>query len=186
MIEAFIRLDSSILLLIQDFLRNNTLTSVFIFITNLGNRGFIWTLISIVLFIFPKTRKIGCMGICALILSMVINNMVLKNLVERSRPFDTITTLVPLIHKPADFSFPSGHTASAFAAGYLFYRKLPKKIGIPILILAFSIGISRLYLGVHYPSDVIAGMLCGITISYMAEVIINALFKGMHRSERPE
>ena len=90
---------------------------------------------------------------------------------------NAIGELVPLIPKPTDFSFPSGHTACSFAAGFLLFRKLPKKYGIPVLLLAVLISFSRLYVGVHYPSDVIAGTVSGICISYLAEIAVNFLEK---------
>lgn len=85
-------------------------------------------------------------------------------------PYDCIRGLIPLITPPTDYSFPSGHTAASFAVGVLLFRKLPKRYGIPALVLAALIGFSRLYLGVHYPSDVLAGALLGTGISYAAEV----------------
>ena len=96
--------------------------------------------------------------------------MLLKHLIARSRPYDCILGLIPLITPPTDYSFPSGHTAASFAVGALLFRKLPKRYGIPALVLAALIGFSRLYLGVHYPSDVLAGALLGTGISYAAEV----------------
>ena len=103
----------------------------------------------------------------------VINNLFLKNLFARTRPYEIIHGLVPLVEKPVDFSFPSGHTAASFAAGSVMFRKLSKKFGIPILTLAVLMGFSRLYVGVHYPSDVIFAVFEGILIGYWAEAVIN-------------
>ena len=91
------------------------------------------------------------MGICSILLSLMVNNVFLKHLVARSRPFDVIAALHPLISKPTDYSFPSGHTACSFAVGFLLFRKL----------------------GVHYPRDVIAGAVSGIVIGYVAENLVN-------------
>lgn len=96
--------------------------------------------------------------------SLVINNLILKNLVARPRPYEMVAGLMPLIPRPADYSFPSGHTGSSFAAAVVLYGQLPKKWGIAALVLAVLISISRLYLGVHYPSDVLAGALIGSMI----------------------
>ena len=101
------------------------------------------------------------------------NNNIVKNIVQRPRPFVTFTDLQIIIPTPSEFSFPSGHTSSSFAAAAVFYRHLPKKLGIPSVILAGLIGFSRLYVGVHYPTDVIAGVLMGILLSYLAEFLVN-------------
>lgn len=172
MIEAIMNMDSGILMFIQEFIRNPILTPVFMFITRLGDRGMIWILLSVILLIPKKTRKIGCMGLLALLGSLVVNNIILKNLIARPRPFDVIEGLVPLISRPVDYSFPSGHTGSSFAAACVFYRNLPGRYGIPTIILAVLMGLSRLYLGVHYPSDVLFGMISGIVISYMVEKVV--------------
>lgn len=111
------------------------------------------------------------MSALALLGSLIINNLILKNLIARIRPYEIINGLVPLIEKPTDYSFPSGHTGSSFAAACILYRKLPKRFGIPALLLAMLIGFSRLYLGVHYPSDVLFGIISGVGISYVAEIV---------------
>ncbi|MCM1091055.1 MAG: phosphatase PAP2 family protein [Butyrivibrio sp.] len=169
MLGKFLELESEFMLFVQEFLRNDGLTLFFAFITGLGNSGCIWQLVSVLLMIPERTRRVGCMGICALLLSLLVNNMILKNLVARARPYDAIPALLPLIRKPGGFSFPSGHTASSFAAAGLFVRNLPRGLGVPLLLLAVLIGISRVYLGVHYPSDVIAGALSGWLISMAVE-----------------
>lgn len=181
MFEALLNLDSNILIWIQEFVRNSILNPIFIGITHLGDGGVIWIGISLLLLIPKKTRKIGIMGIVAIVLSGVINNICLKNIVARMRPFDKMDNLITLITPPVDYSFPSGHTAASFAVGWLLFRKLPKEYGIPSLILAILIGFSRLYVGVHYPSDVIMGMLSGIFISYIAEYLVCIM--GRKRSE---
>jgi len=176
MLETLTRFEGGVLLYIQDNLRSELLTPFFRLITGLGNGGFIWILISCLLLLFPKTRRIGCMSLLALLLSYLVNNRCLKILVARSRPFDTFQTLIPLIGKPRDFSFPSGHTASSFAAASVFFRKLPVWAGAPLLILAVLIGISRLYVGVHYPGDVLAGMASGWLLGMAAGKIIDFLW----------
>lgn len=122
--------------------------------------------------------RAGGMGLLSLLFSLLVNNLFLKNLVERSRPFDVIQALTPLIPRPHDFSFPSGHTASSFAAAGVFFRRLPRRLGVPALILAAFIGVSRLYVGVHYPSDVLFGMLSGLALSFAAEKMIIILSEG--------
>ncbi len=170
--ESLNALEGSFLLLIQDSVRCSVLTPFFVFVTRLGDRGFIWIVLSLLLLLSPKTRKTGCMGLLALLFSLLVNNMFLKNLVERSRPFDAIQALTPLIPRPHDFSFPSGHTASSFAAAGVFFRRLPRRLGVPAIILAALIAFSRLYVGVHYPSDVLFGMLSGLALGFAAEKMI--------------
>ena len=88
-----------------------------------------------------------------------MTNLLLKNLVARPRPFAEIEALIPLIAKPTDFSFPSGHTTASFAVALVMVRMLPKKIGVPAVAVATLVAFSRLYLGVHYPTDVLVGLL---------------------------
>ena len=165
MLDTLIQLDGNILLWIQENIRNDFLTPIMIFITSLGNAGIIWIAVALLCFCFKKTRKIGALVTFSLIGSLVINNIIIKNLVDRIRPYEVIEELNILIEKPAEFSFPSGHTASSFAAGVILFLACPKKYGIFALILAFLIGISRLYVGVHYPTDVLGGMITGTLIA---------------------
>lgn len=169
MMESLIHMDGNILLFIQENIRNPVLDPVMQVITSLGNAGIIWILLTIFLLAFRRTRKIGIMSACALVCSLLVNNILLKNLVARVRPYIAVEGLVPIVPRPSEFSFPSGHAGSSFASGSVLYRRLPKKCGIPILILAILISFSRLYVGVHYPTDVLAGMLTGIGCSYAGE-----------------
>lgn len=174
MVQQAFELEERILLFAQDHMRNAALTPVMKGITMLGDMGAVWILISIGLCLSKRWRKTGVTGMCAVGLSVMVNNVFLKHLVARARPFDVIQNLVPLITKPTDYSFPSGHTACSFAVAFLLFRKLPKKYGIPCLILATLIGFSRIYLGVHYLSDVIAGAVSGIVLSYAADYLVEA------------
>lgn len=169
--EMLLQLDGKILLWIQEYLRISVLSPVVIFITELGNGGRIWILLSLLLLVFKKTRKAGILGLAALLGSLVLNNWILKNIVGRTRPYEVVEGLRILIPKPGEFSFPSGHTASSFACAWIFFRELPKKYGIPALVLASLIGASRLYIGVHYPTDVLAGVVSGIAIACLVERI---------------
>ncbi|MDO5574770.1 MAG: phosphatase PAP2 family protein [bacterium] len=180
MIETLMNMDTSMIIWIQEHMRADWLNPVFILITTLGDGGMIWIIGSAALLISKKTRQVGIMCLVALTLSYLVNNLMLKNLVGRARPFEAISSIIPLIPRPADSSFPSGHSAASFASAWLMFRKLPKKFGIPALVLAVLIAFSRLYIGVHYPSDVIAGILSGIMLGYLAEMILN--LKGHYKS----
>ena len=173
MLDTLLNLDGGFLLFLQESVRNPILDNIMIFITSLGNGGMIWIAATIALLIPKKTRKAGIMSAAALLGSLIINNNIVKNIVQRPRPFVTFADLQIIIPTPSEFSFPSGHTSSSFAAAAVFYRHLPKKIGLPSVILAGLIGFSRLYVGVHYPTDVIAGVLMGILLSYLAEFLVN-------------
>ena len=167
---------------LQESVRNPILDNIMIFITSLGNGGMIWIAATIALLIPKKTRKAGVVSAVALLGSLIINNYIVKNIVQRPRPFVTFTDLQIIIPIPSEFSFPSGHTSSSFAAAAVFYRHLPKKLGIPSVILAGLIGFSRLYVGVHYPTDVIAGVLMGILLSYLAEFLVNLFSKKLKKA----
>lgn len=165
MTNLFLQADGNVLLWIQENLRTSILSDIMIFITHLGDCGIIWIVIAMLLMLSPKTRKVSIMTIIALFVSLLINNLLLKNSICRLRPFEVINGLIPLIQAPTDFSFPSGHSASSFAVAGILLARTNKHIGIPAWILAFLIAFSRLYIGVHYPTDVIAGMLIGIFIA---------------------
>lgn len=158
--------DMAILDLIQSDIRTGFMDAIMPFITQLGDAGLIWIILSIGLIIPKKTRKIGFVMIIALILNGIICNIIIKPMLARIRPFDVNTAIKLLINKPRDFSFPSGHTSASFtAASVLFFRK--SKLFVPSLVLAFLISFSRLYLYVHYPSDVLAGLVLGVLCGYI-------------------
>ncbi len=139
-------------------------------ITHLGDGGVFWILVTLALLIIPKTRKIGIMAAISLIMEVLINNVTLKPLVARIRPYDIRTDITLLISKPTDWSFPSGHSGASFAvASAMCFGK--SKWGIPAVILALIISFSRLYLYVHYPTDVLAGIALGILTGWLARLI---------------
>ncbi len=175
--EALLNLDGNILIWIQEFLRNPVFDPVMKGITALGNAGIFWIIATVILLIPKKTRRVGLMSAFALLGSLLINNILLKNLVARTRPYYVVEGLIPIVKKPSEFSFPSGHAGSSFASAWVFYRNLPKKYGVWLLILAIAISFSRLYVGVHYPSDVLAGMVTGIMCGYLGEWIVKRLFR---------
>jgi undecaprenyl-diphosphatase len=166
-------MEEMILLFIQNHIRCALLNPIIIFITHLGDSGLIWILICILLLIFKKTRTIGLMIVVSLLLSLLVNNLCLKNMIMRTRPYEAINQLTRLIEAQSDYSFPSGHSASSFAAAIILYKTLPKKYGILALVLAFLIAVSRLYVGVHYPTDVLFGILSGTLIALFTIKIFN-------------
>lgn len=175
MLENLLNIDGGILLFLQEVVRNPVLDPVMVFITTLGDKGMIWIAATILLLIPKKTRKIGIMSALALLGSLFVNNELIKNLVRRPRPFLTFTELTTVIPRPGQFSFPSGHSSASFAAAVVFYRNLPKKYGVLAIVLAALIAFSRLYVGVHYPTDVLAGALVGAALGCAAEYLVNFL-----------
>lgn len=144
-------------------------------ITVLGDAGIFWIILTLVLLCIPKCRKMGLSMGVSLLIGALLCNVIMKPMFGRIRPYDyvkdmdiTIKLLVDALH---DFSFPSGHTLASFgAATALFLHH--KKWGIAALTLASLIAFSRLYLYVHYPTDVLAGLVLGVAIGYVSTVLV--------------
>lgn len=150
-------------------------------VTHLGDGGVFWLAMGVILCFPQKTRKWGFGLILAVIFGAIGCNVILKNAVQRIRPYDnplgTFTAeqlMAQGIDLPHDWSFPSGHTTASFAAATAIFLR-SKKVGTPLLILAAVIAFSRLYLYIHYPSDVLVGMLWGITAAILAYLVLNKL-----------
>lgn len=152
------------------------LTPVMIFITELGNAGFIWILTGVILLIPEKTRKCGAVMLAALAFSFLTGNLIIKNLVGRERPFIRNGAVPLLIPAPSGFSFPSGHTLSSFTAATVLFL-FHKGAGTGAYILAALIAFSRMYLFVHFPTDILAGILLGVLDGAL-------VFLAMRRAER--
>lgn len=167
MAELITMIDHAVLMFIQENLRVQWLTPGVKFISGLGNAGIFWIFMCIVFLCFKRTRKAGIAGLLSLLLCFVITNIGLKNIIARMRPYHRFEDILPLIGHPGDFSFPSGHSASAFAAAGAFAGNLKRRAGMFFLFLALLIALSRLYLGVHYPSDVLGGIFIGLIISWV-------------------
>lgn len=157
-------IDNNILEFIRLNMNNNFLNKVMPLVSTLGNAGMIWIIITVVFLVSKKYRHTGIMLACSLIMCLLIGNLTLKPYVARLRPSDMNTAIHLLIKRPTDFSFPSGHTMSSFAAATIMISA-DKKIGTAALMLASIIAFSRLYLYVHYPSDVAAAIIIGVLIS---------------------
>lgn len=185
MIEFLLNLDGSILLWLQNNFRNEILTPFFLTVTRLGDKGRIWILVTIILLICKKTRNIGIMSAFALIFASVFNNVILKGIFDRTRPYDVVEGLTSVIGSMKSSSFPSGHTSSSFAAAMVLFHGLPRRYGILFMILAALIAFSRMYLGVHYPSDVSVGAMTGI-VSGLAVIFLYDKISNMPWKKKAE
>ncbi len=154
-------------------LQNIVLDTIFVFVTMLFDNGYLPIAVSVILLCIPKYRKTGVRILLALLIGLIIGNLILKPLITRIRPFE-YTNISLLIPKPEDYSFPSGHTQAAFAFAASIYIS-HKKAGIFTYILAVLVGLSRMYLMVHYPTDILSGMLLGICNGYIAEHVIQKI-----------
>ena len=162
MLSWLATLDGGALLWLQEYLRSPLLTAFFTCFTQLGNAGILWIVLAVGLLCFRRTRKAGACALLAMLLGLLCTNVILKQLVQRPRPWLLVEGLLPLVAEGDPNSFPSGHTTAAFAAGIVWLRTLPWKWGrAAALVSAVLMGFSRLYVGVHYPSDVLAGAVIG-------------------------
>lgn len=174
MLDLIQNFDASVLLFIQENIRCAFLDAVLVFITHLGDGGAIWIAAGVLMLFFKKTRKAGVFVLLGLLGSLLINNTILKNLFDRTRPFVAMNELVALIPPPHGSSFPSGHTASSFVAAFMMGRYIPKW-GKYSYILAVLIAVSRCHVGVHYPTDVLFGALSGVLIGLLVSFIFEKL-----------
>lgn len=151
--------------------------TVMVFVTKLGDAGFLWILLAVILILIPKKRKSGILLMLALVVEVILCNGILKPIICRVRPCDVNSAIQLLIPRPQDFSFPSGHTAAAFAAVTALYSAKEKVLWKLTLILAVFIALSRMYLYVHYPTDILGGMLAGVIAGYIGYWLVKRIGK---------
>ena len=170
---ASLQLEFQILNLIAN-MRTDLLDTILPMISSFGDKGIGWIVLSVILTCIPRYRKAGITMGLALIFCLLIGNMTLKPLIARPRPYTYFPEMTLLIAPLTDFSFPSGHTFASFASATTLFL-YHKKAGIAAYILAAIIAFTRLYLYVHFPSDVIAGMLLGIFSGWLAYQIVQSV-----------
>lgn len=145
-------------------------------ITALGNGGGIWILASLALICTKKYRLNGFIMLISMGAGALAGNIILKPLIARPRPCWINENVQLLIKMPIDYSFPSGHTLSSFI-GAISLTYTNRKFGFLAIPLAISIAFSRLYLYVHFPSDVLAGVALGIVIEYAARKVLKPILE---------
>ncbi len=176
-------MDGQILIFIQESIRNPVCDPIFKSITHLGDSGIFWILLTILLLCFKRTRRAGVYSLCALLGALLVNNIILKNLVNRTRPYEVVEGLRCIVGYAHDASFPSGHTGASFASAVAIRRQIPKKFAVFFLVLAGLIAFSRLYVGIHYPTDVLGGLITGVGIGVLVNVLGDRYWRGRETKE---
>ena len=156
---------------IQAHLRCGFLDAVLPAISRTANHGELWIILAVILLLIRGQRKYGASVACGLILDLVSCNIILKPLIGRIRPFAVNGLVELLIAAPTDASFPSGHTAASFAAVFAL-KTAGSPLWKPALAVALVIAFSRLYLYVHWPSDVLGGALLGAAVGWAGAKIV--------------
>ncbi len=175
----FSEFEINILIWIQENLRCTFLDYVMPYITYLAEYGLLPIIISVVLISIKRTRKCGIVMVLSIAMGFIIVNLGLKPLIARVRPYDAYPLYELLINAQSDFSFPSGHTLVAFECAMslaMYYKKL----ALPSLIIASLVGFSRLYLYVHYPTDVLCSVLLGIVFAFVSKLITEKCLQKNH------
>lgn len=165
--------DQTVMTFIQTHCHNAVTDAVFPFITYLGEGGAVWILFALGLVVFGKRsgwHSVGWTMLLAMLAGLLIGELALKNIVCRPRPFQAEGSLLLLISPPSGYSFPSGHSCSSFAAAVVIFRR-DKRFGAGALALAGLIAFSRVFLFVHYPTDVLAGALLGVLCGLGASLL---------------
>ena len=198
--DQLLQFDRDLLIGIQHTLNADWLTPVMKFITLFGEAGIFWILMCLSLIIFRKTRRLGIICAFSLLLTFICCNLILKPLVDRVRPWVTFQMVNAMLPPPGDASFPSGHSANSMGPAWgMFIATMPVKTAagrsydevrclgwkgegaspvtmhkwsIAAVVLALLVGLSRLYLGMHYPSDVVCGLLLGMIAATVVYKII--------------
>lgn len=163
--------DNYILFFIKNHIQNKYLDKLMPMITNMGNLGVIWIVMAAALILNEPYELIGYMVILTLIISSIVGEGIIKHIVRRARPYNKQTRIKLLIAKPISYSFPSGHTLSSFAVAEVLSMYFVK-YKLIFMAIACLIALSRVYLFVHYPTDVIAGIILGVLFSKIIFVVL--------------
>ena len=154
------------------------LNKIMIVASRSANIGFIWWMVCIPFLVHPDWRLTGLNFALALAIAHLMGEIIIKHIVKRVRPCHNLGDDEQLIARPRFYSFPSGHTTASFAVVGVALLRCRLITFLPILVLAILIGFSRIYLRVHYLTDVIAGMIlglcCGIGSVFLMSALVSA------------
>ena len=181
MLDWIYSIDVFLLNAIQTHLHNSILDPIFSVITHLGDAGILWILLGVLLLCNKKYRKVGFVMLIALAVGAIFANLIVKPIVERPRPFVEFSELELIISAPSGYSFPSGHSLASFT-GAVILAWANRKWALPAFLMAFLIAFSRLYLCVHYFSDVVTGSILGVLFSLIGIAILKKWEKGTKKS----
>ncbi|MBO6260463.1 MAG: phosphatase PAP2 family protein [Lachnospiraceae bacterium] len=152
---------------------NEILDKFFLLVTAIaGSYGQIWLIVGVALLFFKKTRRAGAAVLLSYVFVFVLGQYVLKNLFDRPRPCHVDQAFQLLVDRPSSSSFPSTHSAWSFAAATAIFMR-HRKAGIPVFIVAAIIAFSRMYLFLHFPTDVLVGIVFGVVVGLAATFICN-------------
>lgn len=167
-INVINQVDQNIILYIFNHLRTPILDDIMIFFSRIGDYFSIWIIICILLIISKKYRTVGIIAAMVLLTNTILGELILKNAIGRVRPYDALGLDI-LIKQLGSYSMPSGHALSSFSVAFVvLYLVKQWKIYVPVLILAIAITLSRVYLSVHYPTDVLLSALIAFIVSSVA------------------
>ena len=179
-------MDLQILWAIHSVCQSSFMDTVMPFFTALGEHGMLWLAIGAVLLCIKKYRMWGVALLVAVAAVWIVGDQIVKPLVARPRPFIEDPSIQLIIAPPDGYSFPSGHTSSAFAAAtVLALSSLKRPWKIAAFVVAFIIAFSRLYLFAHNPSDVLAGAVLGIAFGFLAVWAVRKIWERIEESRRP-
>lgn len=181
MLTAIQSADTAILLFVQNSIRCPALDVVMKAASFLGNWGLLWLALCVGLLVFAKTRRSGLCTLVSVAAEYAVCDLVIKKLVQRPRPYLVIADLQCLVAAESSTSFPSGHAASSFVCAYILTRSFGKK-GAWAYVPAALIALSRIYVGVHYPSDVLCGALLGTLIGVALWPLLQRAFDRLDKT----
>lgn len=174
-LEAVTTWDASVITAIYENVHSAFLTMFFRIVTLLGEGGIFWIAVAVILLFFKKTRRSGiCIG-ASLLIGVVVGNGIIKNVVARPRPYDAIAGIESVVSHLSDYSFPSGHSLCCFEAATALAMNRTKW-AIPAYVGAVLVAVSRLFLFVHYPTDVICGALLGVLFGVLGSLAAGAIY----------